>query len=227
MAVDGLLKAKREEILRIAAKYGARNVRVFGSVARGEAGPASDVDFLVELEEGRNLLDLVDLLRDLEDLLARKVDVSTDRSLHSFVRDRILADAVDLERFGSHESSMFRENGHYAAPVKDDRLYLVCMLESCERIRSWTQDGHNAFLESELTREATYYRLGMIGRLARRLSESLKREHEDIPWDHIMSFEAMAGLNNPFGPGEVWEIVERDLPDLKRKILEELEVQSR
>ncbi len=96
MAVEELLKSKRDEILRIAAKYGARSVRVFGSVARGEAGPASDVDFLVELEEGRSLFDLGGLWRDLEDLLGHKVQVVGPEGLHWYIRDRVLNEAVPL-----------------------------------------------------------------------------------------------------------------------------------
>jgi predicted nucleotidyltransferase len=68
MALEDLLKAKREEILRVCAKYGAHNVRVFGSVARGEADELSDIDFLVELEPGRSLFDLGGLQYDLEQL---------------------------------------------------------------------------------------------------------------------------------------------------------------
>lgn len=68
MNLERLLKEKREEILRIAAKHGARNVRVFGSVARGEAGEGSDVDLLVEFEPGRSLLDQAILVADLEEL---------------------------------------------------------------------------------------------------------------------------------------------------------------
>lgn len=96
MAIDGLLKTKRDEILHIAAKHGARNVRVFGSAARGQAGPTSDVDFLVELETGRSLLDHVALCQDLEDLLGCKVDVVTEKALHWYIRDRVLAQAVPL-----------------------------------------------------------------------------------------------------------------------------------
>jgi uncharacterized protein len=74
-----LLKDKREAILQIAAKHGARNIRVFGSVARGEADDQSDIDFLVDMEPGRSLLDLGGLLMDLQDLLGRNVDVVTER----------------------------------------------------------------------------------------------------------------------------------------------------
>ncbi len=91
-----LLKAKRDDILRIATAHGAHNVRVFGSVARGDAKPTSDVDFLVELEEGRSLLDHVALIQALEDLLGRKVDVVTDGAVHWYIRDRVLAEAVPL-----------------------------------------------------------------------------------------------------------------------------------
>jgi hypothetical protein len=90
------LRSKRNEILRLAAQRGARNVRVFGSVARNEAGPDNDVDFLVELEPGRSLLDLGGLLMDLRDLLGCKVDLVTDNSIYWLLRRRILKEAVPL-----------------------------------------------------------------------------------------------------------------------------------
>jgi hypothetical protein len=96
MAIDKALAAKRGEILSLAARHGARNVRVFGSVARGEAGPESDVDFLVDMEPGRSLLDHVALQQDLEDLLGREVDVVSQRALHWYIRDRVLKEAVPL-----------------------------------------------------------------------------------------------------------------------------------
>ena len=80
----------------IAAKRGAKNVRVFGSVARGDNDPASDIDFLVDLEPGRTLFDLSGLLIDLETLLEQKVDVVTERGLRPRVRERVLAEAIPL-----------------------------------------------------------------------------------------------------------------------------------
>lgn len=91
-----LVQEKREEILSIATKNGAYNVRIFGSVARGEDNENSDVDFLVDMEAGRNLLDRIGLMQDLEDLLGRKVDVATVKVLRDFCRDRILKEAVPL-----------------------------------------------------------------------------------------------------------------------------------
>jgi predicted nucleotidyltransferase len=96
MAVEDLLKAKREEILRVCAKYGAYNVRVFGSVARSEADEQSDIDFLVELEAGRILFDLGGLQYDLEQLLGCAVDVVTERGLKPRIRERVLREAVPL-----------------------------------------------------------------------------------------------------------------------------------
>jgi uncharacterized protein len=93
---EELLKERREEILGLADRYGARNVRVFGSVARGEGGSASDIDFLVDMESGRTLLDHVGFRQDLEDLLGCPVDVVSAKALHWYIRDRILQEAVPL-----------------------------------------------------------------------------------------------------------------------------------
>jgi len=83
-------------IVNLAAQYGAYNVRVFGSVARGEADLDSDVDFLVDLEMGRSLLDLGGLLMDLQELLGCRVDVVTEKGLRQRIRDRVLREAVTL-----------------------------------------------------------------------------------------------------------------------------------
>ena len=91
-----LLQTKRNDILRIAARHGAYNVRVFGSVARGEARPDSDIDLLVNLEENRSLLDLARLLRELQTLLDCKVDVMTEAGLRPRIRPQVLKDARPL-----------------------------------------------------------------------------------------------------------------------------------
>ena len=96
MTLQELRNRRREEILRVAAQRGARNVRVFGSVARGDNDEKSDVDFLVEMEPGRTLFDLSGLLLDLESLLHVSVDVVTERGLRPRVRERVLSEAVPL-----------------------------------------------------------------------------------------------------------------------------------
>jgi predicted nucleotidyltransferase len=90
------LKQRREQIIAIAARYGAKNVRVFGSVARGESGPDSDVDIVVEFEPGRSLLDHGGLLMDLQDALGCKVDVISARGMRNRLRSRVEAEAIAL-----------------------------------------------------------------------------------------------------------------------------------
>jgi predicted nucleotidyltransferase len=96
MTIRERLNEKRAEVLRAAERHGARNVRLIGSVARGEAGADSDLDLLVELERGRSLLDHAALMIELEALLGCKVDVATEKGLRPRVRDRVLAEAVAL-----------------------------------------------------------------------------------------------------------------------------------
>lgn len=90
------LPRARDDINRIAAAHGARNVRVFGSVQRGEASGSSDLDLLVDMSKGRTLLDLVALSDELEDVLGIEVDVLTEGSLSPYLRERILSEAVAL-----------------------------------------------------------------------------------------------------------------------------------
>ncbi|MEQ8961200.1 MAG: nucleotidyltransferase family protein [Coleofasciculus sp. C2-GNP5-27] len=96
MTIDERLLTKRESILQTAAKYGAYNVRIFGSVARGEADANSDIDFLVEMEPGRSLFDLGGLLMDLQELLGCPVDVVTEKGLRKRIRERVLSEAISL-----------------------------------------------------------------------------------------------------------------------------------
>jgi predicted nucleotidyltransferase len=96
MSPHEALKLRRNDVLRIAASRGARRVRVFGSTVRGEQGPASDIDLLVEMEPGRSLIDLMCLEQDLEELLGTAVDIVTEAALSPRVRERVLAEAVAL-----------------------------------------------------------------------------------------------------------------------------------
>ena len=94
MGIEELLKDKRDEILRLAAKHGAYNVRVFGSVARGEANDDSDIDFLVEMGQDHSPFFPGGLLIDLEELLGVPIDIATENGLHWYIKDKILKEAV-------------------------------------------------------------------------------------------------------------------------------------
>lgn len=96
MEIDKILKKKRVQILQIAEKHGASNLRIFGSVAKGKARQSSDLDILIELEPGKSLLDHAALLQELEKLLGCKVDVVTEKGLKERIREQVLQEAVPL-----------------------------------------------------------------------------------------------------------------------------------
>ena len=96
MDLLALVRKNKSKILKIAAHYGANNIRIFGSVARGTAGIQSDIDLLIQLEAGRSLLDHAGFLVDLETLFKRKVDVVTEKGLRPQFRDKILKEAIPL-----------------------------------------------------------------------------------------------------------------------------------
>jgi len=96
MGIPEIIVSRKEQILALATKYGASNVRVFGSVAQGTADENSDVDFLVNLAPGRSLFDLGGLLYELQKLLGRNVDVVTPAGLRPRIRDRVLREAVPI-----------------------------------------------------------------------------------------------------------------------------------
>ena len=96
LTFNDLRNNRRNEILSLAARHGAHHLRVFGSIARGEQNESSDLDLLVSWDPGRDLFDHVELKEDLQDLLGVKVDVVTDKTLHWYIRDRVLAEARPL-----------------------------------------------------------------------------------------------------------------------------------
>lgn len=96
MSISNTIKSKREAILDIAKKYGATKLSVFGSMARGEESPESDVDIIVEMEKGSSLLDIIAIKQDIEELLGRKVDIVTEASISPYIRNTVLKEAVNL-----------------------------------------------------------------------------------------------------------------------------------
>ena len=96
MILSERIQKHRDEILKLASKHGAKHIRIFGSVARGEADDKSDIDFLVDMEAGRSLMDMGGLLMDLENLLGCDVDVVTEKGLKERIRARVLHEAIPL-----------------------------------------------------------------------------------------------------------------------------------
>jgi hypothetical protein len=96
MTASDIVREKREEILAIAHKHGAFNIRVFGSVARGEADEQSDIDLLVDLHAGRSVFDLGALIVELNESIGTRVDVLTERGIRARIRDRIIQEAIAL-----------------------------------------------------------------------------------------------------------------------------------
>lgn len=91
-----LVRENRDQVLSIAERYGATNVRLFGSVARGEDDDQSDIDLIVNMAPGRSLFDLGGLLMELSALLGKRVDITTERGLKQRIRDRVLKEAISL-----------------------------------------------------------------------------------------------------------------------------------
>lgn len=96
MMKNKLIEEKRKDIIRLALNRGAKTIRIFGSVARGEDSDKSDIDFLVSFEEERSIFDLIALKNDLEDLLERPVDVVTENSLHWNIREQVMREVVEI-----------------------------------------------------------------------------------------------------------------------------------
>ncbi|GCE50736.1 hypothetical protein EI42_05633 [Thermosporothrix hazakensis] len=96
MPPSSILQDRRDDILHLAAHYGVSNIRIFGSVARGDADEQSDLDLLVDVEAGRSLFDLGALLSDFEQLLGCPVDIVTEKGLRDRIRARVLAEVIPL-----------------------------------------------------------------------------------------------------------------------------------
>lgn len=212
LAIGDLLKDKRDAILKIMGEYGADNVRVFGSAARGEADETSDIDFLVDFGPEYTIWNHIGLAQALEGLLGRKVDVATEATLDNRLRPHILRDAVPLNRYGQAEVLP----GEF---VKDQKIYLQDILERIGYIEEDTAAGKDAFLQSRLIRDAVIRNFEVIGEAVKRLSDELTKAYPHIEWRQIAGFrDFLIHHYNRVDPLEVWKIVENDLQPLKQAV---------
>lgn len=218
----------RDEVIRIlrehAAEIRARGVvrlALFGSSARGQARPDSDVDVLVDLDEARNLslIDLVGLRRYLSDLLGREVEVTQRRGLKPFLKDNILAQAVEIfPDFGRRTAS---PKGR-PMPERSPRQRLQDILDAVTAVKQFVSGKtFENYLAEQMFRQAVERNIEIISEASRHLLDELKAEHPNVPWHDI------AAIGNVLRHGHdivdhmvLWNVATRDLPPLRRAIEE-------
>lgn len=212
------LREQRDQIVRIAAKHGAHNVRVFGSVARGQARPDSDVDFLVDFDPDRTVLDLSGLILDLEKTLGRRVDVAELRA-PSPLAAQVRREAVPLCGTGTAES----DSPMAMSEAERERQRLRSIQEGIARIEEYTRADREVFLGEPIVQDAVLRRLETLADAASKLSDSLKARHAEVPWPQIYGFRNVAAhAYERLDLSRVWEVVELYLPILKAAVDEEL-----
>ena len=212
MDIAEVLVAKREEILQVAARHGARNIRVFGSIARGEAMAGSDVDLLVDIEPDRKKPGLENISKELTELLGCRVDVAAEEDLRPRVRRRALEEAIPL---GAAPSS--------SHPVKDvsrmrrDRDRLLDIIEAIEIVQKYAPNEES--LQEYPIQTVVLHNVQIIGEAAGKLSKEFRLRHSDIPWAEIV------WMRNRIVHGyfevdmkAIRQVVQSDLPELQSKI---------
>ena len=215
MSLLDLVDEKRPEILRIAAKHGARDVRLFGSVARGEDHEGSDVDLLAEVH-GHWLPHLA-LQEELQQLLGVGVDV-VPYELHPYMRERVLAEAIPLDIPDFRERAVL-ESQRPHPPMDRDRLHLLLKSEAMHVVLEYATSGRAAFDSERMRRDAIIQQLSQIGEAANKISPELREQHPEIAWEKARGVRNQAVHNYPgLIMSEVWTTVEADIPKLKTQL---------
>src|SRR5215469_429905 len=197
------LAKRRLAVERIAAMHGAANIRVCGSVARGQARADSDIDLVADLDDDRDRLDLVELVLDLQDELGRRVDVLTVSRGRPPSRyspaDAIVADAVPI-------IAARPERPRQPGGDRDRRL-LQELRQSIALARAYAQGGEAEFMHNDMAVDAAKHRLAEIADACQRLSAGLKARHPDIRWRALGDLPVAVR----HGPHGCWEIITRHL----------------
>jgi uncharacterized protein len=209
--LEELLREKREEILALAERHGAVNVRLFGSLARGAADGDSDVDFLVDFSEPARHGSLDRLTVELEVLLGCRVDVVPASLLVPLLRPAVLASAIPLDR-----PLPYIPPADPDLVVKDDRLYLHHILRSIEALENIAARGIDAFVSDRILQDAALRNLQTMAESTQRLSVSAKARHPEIDWEEIRaSRNRIAHGYLDLDMSEIWKTMRADLPSLR------------
>jgi uncharacterized protein len=198
------LRHRRDEIERVAAHHGVRMVRVFGSVARGDAGPGSDVDLLVEMGRRRGLLEQAALQGDLEELLGCPVHVVTTGGLRQVRKDC---------------PSPYRARSSLALSRRRDVDRLADMRAALADIRDLTDRDKEAFEADRAAQQAVAYNLAVLGEAARALSHDLRDRYSDVPWrDVVAQRNAVVHEYHSLDIESLWAAAEEDIPQLDQQL---------
>jgi uncharacterized protein len=212
MEIAELIIAKSEEIRRVAHKYGATNIRVFGSVARGEATRRSDLDLLVDMAPEERLTRLEHMSQELRQILGCKVDVATEGELRPRVRQRAIDEAVPLGT-----TRCLTRDVRKILRMRRDRDRLLDILDAIDTLQKYAPSA-DALREYPI-QATVVYNVQIIGEAARRLSTALRQQHPEIAWEQVI------GMRNHIVHGyfavhtdKVNEAIEKHLPDLRTKV---------
>lgn len=173
-----LLQERRDDILAIMARYGARNVRVFGSFVRGEQTDDSDIDFLLELPQAWTLSDRSRLQEDLEALLQRPVDIALEGALQELIQPRVMREAVLLEHY---VPLVAPEKGR----MKDQRVYLREIVYRAQRIMTLAQNAPQSLNPVTLEFDALIRNFQVMGDAVKRMDSAFREQHNHIPWRQL------------------------------------------
>lgn len=207
------LRARRDEITRIVEAHRATNVRVFGSVARGEATAASDVDFLIDALPGHTFGDREAIADELEALLGVPVDVSAAAALRERARRYVLADAVDLS------SARVRERPPGAPRFNRDRERLLDVLDAVGQIEPHVARGREVFFDDALVRTFITYWIAGAGEAVKGLSADLRTRHAEVDWRRATGMRDVISHNyRGLDLDRVWDTAQAFMPVLKAAV---------
>ncbi len=211
----------REHLPVLAERFGVASVRLFGSVARDRATPASDVDVLVSFDGPATMRRIADAEGYLEKLMGRRVDLVTHKELKKELRPYIEAEAIDV----SEDNPTMPGS---EPPPREWRFRIENMIQFCEQVLEFTAGMEEAdFFSNSLVNAATLHKIALIGEAARHVPEDIRADYAGIPWTSMISTRNRI-IHDYLGIDDdrVWEIVRTDIPALLpqlRALLEAVE----